>query len=51
MRRILLLDHEELKRVVLKQELRTELLPILRASCKKVLGENDKGAALLEQFA
>ncbi len=51
MRRILMLEHEELKRVVLKPELRAELLPILRASCKKVLGENDKGAALLEQFA
>lgn len=51
MRRILLLTDDELKRVVLKDELRAELIPILKSSCVKMLGENDKGVQLLEQTA
>lgn len=48
MRRILLLSHEELNRVVLKEQLRSELLPILRNSCARMLGENDKATGLLD---
>jgi DNA repair protein RecO (recombination protein O) len=51
MRRILLLQDDELKRVVLKEGLRAELLPILKSSCAQMLGENDKGVALIEQIA
>lgn len=51
MRRILLLGHEELKRVVLTDALRSELLPILRSSCAQMLGENDKGVELIGQIA
>jgi DNA repair protein RecO (recombination protein O) len=51
MRRILLLPDEALNRVVLKDGLRSELLPLLRASCMNMLGENDKNAALFGQFA
>ena len=50
MRRILLLSHDELRRVVLKESLRAELLPILRQSCVKMLGENDKAIILLDQI-
>ncbi len=50
MRRILLLSHEELVRVVLKDELRRELSVILRNTCAKMLGENDKAIALLDQL-
>jgi DNA repair protein RecO (recombination protein O) len=50
MRRILLLSHEDLNRVVLKPELRDEILPMLRNSCANMLGEGDKGVALLDQI-
>ena len=50
MRRILLLQDEELSRVVLKDELRAELLTILLSSCRKMLGESDKSVVLLEQM-
>ena len=50
MRRILLLKYEELNRVVLKPDLRAELLPLLRASCASMLGENDRSIALLDQI-
>jgi DNA repair protein RecO (recombination protein O) len=50
MRRILLLQHDELKRVVLTPALRSELLPILKSSCVRMLGESDKGVALLDQI-
>ena len=49
MRRILLLSQDELKRVVLKDALQRELFPILRDSCARMLGENDKAIALLDQ--
>jgi len=51
MRRILLLDHEELRRVVLTDALRTEMFPLLRNSCAALLGENDKAIALLDQIS
>ena len=50
MRRILLLTDEDLVRVVLKDDLRAELLPILRNSCARMLGENDRSIALLDQM-
>lgn len=50
MRRILMLSDEELVRVVLKDDLRAELLPILRSSCARMLGENDRSIALLDQM-
>ena len=50
MRRILLLSHEELTRVVLKDELKRELYAILRNSCAKMLGEGDRAVALLDQI-
>ena len=50
MRRILLLPHEELSRVVLKPELRAELLPLLRNSCAAMIGETDRSVALLDQI-
>ena len=50
MRRILLLSHEDLKRVVLRPELRSTLLPILRNSCAHMLGESDRAIALLDQM-
>ncbi len=50
MRRILLLSHEELTRVILKDELRKELFPILRNSCARMLGESDRAIALLDQI-
>ena len=51
MRRILLLSDEELKRVVLKDVLRTELLGVLRATCTKMLGETEKSVVLLDQLS
>lgn len=50
MRRILLLSHEELNRVVLKPELRNEIMPRLRDSCAKMLGESNGSIALLDQI-
>lgn len=50
MRRILLLSHEELVRVVLKDELRKELFPILRSCCARMLGEGNRVIALLDQI-
>lgn len=50
MRRILLLGHDELNRVVLKPSLRTEILPLLKSSCAKMLGETEKGVSLLDQI-
>ena len=50
MRRILLLPHEDLKRVVLKPELREEMLRLLRNSCSHMLGESDRGITLLDQM-
>ena len=50
MRRILLLEDADLARVVLKEPLRRELLPILRNSCAQVLGESDHAVALLDQI-
>ncbi len=50
MRRILLLSHDALNRVVLKPELRAEILPMLRNSCAYMLGENDRCVALLDRI-
>lgn len=50
MRRILLLPHEELRRVVLKPELRDAMLPLLKNACLRMLGQNDRSAALLDQI-
>jgi DNA repair protein RecO (recombination protein O) len=50
MRRMLLLTHDELKRVVLKEELQKELYAILRNSCARMLGDTDKAIALLDQI-
>ena len=50
MRRILLLSHDELNRVVLKPALRTELLPLLRSSCASMIGESDRSIAMLDQI-
>jgi DNA repair protein RecO (recombination protein O) len=50
MRRILLLPHEELRRVVLKTELRDAMLPLLKRACLHMLGQNDRSAALLDQI-
>ena len=50
MRRILLLDHEELQRVSLTEALQKEMLPLLRNSCAFMLGENDKSIAFLDQI-
>lgn len=49
MRRILLLDHEGLKRVTLNDALRKELFPLLRDSCAQMLGQGDRAVALLAQ--
>lgn len=50
MRRILLLGHEDLHRVVLTPALREEMLPLLKSSCRRMLGENEKGVILLDQI-
>ena len=50
MRRILMLSDEELVRVKLPEAVREELFPILRSSCAKMLGENDRAIALLDQI-
>lgn len=50
MRRILLLSHDELNRVVLTPALRAEMMPILQKSCSVMLGESDKGVVLLGQM-
>lgn len=50
MRRILLLGDEDLVRVVLKDPLRKELLPLLRASCAQLFGESDPALSLLDQL-
>ena len=50
MRRILLLEHDELVRVRLTDSLRAEILPLLRNSCAVMLGETDKSIALLDQI-
>ena len=50
MRRILLLPHDALSRVALKEPLRRELLCILRNSIVQVLGETDGAVALLDQI-
>lgn len=50
MRRILLLDHDALNKVVLKPALRAEMLPLLRGACRNMLGENDRSAAMLDQI-
>ncbi len=50
MRRILLLEHDNLKQVVLPEALRDELLPLLRNSCARILGDNDRAIALLDQM-
>lgn len=50
MRRILLLSHDELTRVVLKDDLRRELSHILRNFCAKLLGANDRAVSLLDQI-
>ena len=51
MRRILLLPDDELNRVVLKEELRAEMLPLLKKSCAVMLGESDKAVQLLDQMS
>lgn len=51
MRRILLLNDDDLKRVVLKEDLRAEMLPLLTKSCAFMLGENDKAVQLLDQMS
>ncbi|MBQ6236265.1 MAG: hypothetical protein IJK54_10145, partial [Clostridia bacterium] len=50
MRRILLLTDDELKRVSLKEDLRNEMLPLLKRSCAVMLGESDKAVLLLDQI-
>ena len=50
MRRILLLSDEELARVKLTEALQNEMLPLLRNSCARMLGENDRAIALLNQI-
>ena len=50
MRRILMLSDEELVRVKLPEAVQKELFPILRSSCAKMLGENDRAIALLDQI-
>ena len=50
MRRILLLDHDALNKVVLTSALRSELLALLRSACAQMLGENDKSVAMLDQI-
>ncbi len=50
MRRILLLPHEELVRVILKEDLRRELSVILRNCCARMLNENDRAIVLLDQI-
>jgi DNA repair protein RecO (recombination protein O) len=50
MRRILLLSHDELNRVVLKPALREELFPLLKKSCANMLGSADRAVALLDQI-
>ncbi len=50
MRRILLLEHDELRRVSLPDALRSEILPLLRNSCAVMLGESDKSIAMLDQI-
>ena len=51
MRRILLLTNDELNRVVLKEYLRVEMLPLLKKSCAVMLGENDKAVQMLDQLS
>jgi DNA repair protein RecO (recombination protein O) len=51
MRRMLLLSHDELTRVVLQEPLQKELYAILRNSAAKMLGESDKAVSLLDQIA
>ena len=50
MRRILLLTDDELTRVVLKDDLKREMYAFLRISCARMLGENDRSVALLDQI-
>ena len=50
MRRMLLLTHDELNRVVLKDALQSELFAILRNSCAHLLGESDRAVQLLDQI-
>lgn len=50
MRRILLLEHDELRRVRLTEALRNEIYPLLRNSCAVMLGENDKSITMLDQI-
>lgn len=50
MRRILLLQNEELVRVVLKDDLKRELYILLRSSLARMLGENERSIALLDQI-
>ncbi len=50
MRRILLLDHDALVRVVLTDALREQILPLLKASCKRMLGETDHAVLMLDQI-
>ncbi len=50
MRRILLLGHDELKRVVLTPALRDEMLPLLKKTCASMLGDSDKSVQLLHQI-
>ena len=51
MRRILLLNDSELNRVVLKEDLRAEMFPLLQKSCAVMLGESDKAVQLLGQLS
>ena len=50
MRRILLLDHDALRKVALPETLRGEMLPLLKSCLGKMLGEGDRGIALLDRI-
>ncbi|MBQ1821073.1 MAG: DNA repair protein RecO [Clostridia bacterium] len=50
MRRILLLDHDALNKVVLKPVLREEMLPLLKNACANMLGASDRTVAMLDRI-
>ena len=51
MRRILLLEHDALKKVVLTPALREEMLSLLKKTCANMLGENSRSVGMLDQIS